>query len=201
MTKKKRSIREPSFTAQIEASSRPIMKMMAVRVQTALTNHINQAVYQFFHPTGQPQPSPQAQPTQGFQRVGSASNAGWFNLRMIGNVLRGKLLGMYTRQDPLSPTSASNFFQVQIVQPCKVLIGVGEDARVELAKPGDVVNLNYGPKSKDLEKLIPKIQQGAEFEVVARIAGERIKLPGGRSMNNIEIFTKLIAPSTTPPAN
>ena len=72
MTKKKHSIREPSFTAQIEASSRPIMKMMAVRVQTALTNHINQAVYQFFHPAEQPQPSPQAQPTQGFQRVDSA---------------------------------------------------------------------------------------------------------------------------------
>jgi hypothetical protein len=128
---------------------------------------------------------------EGFRRLGSVANAGWFDMKTIGNTLKGVLEGMYERKDDLNPKKVSNFFQVRITTDCQVRMGRGEDADIVTAKSGDYVNLNYGPKTKDLEKLIADISLGAVYEVFGVVAGEKIKLTGGRTMHNFEVFTKM----------
>jgi len=129
---------------------------------------------------------------EGFRRLGSVANAGWFNMKKIGNVLRGTLEGMFERKDDLRPEKKSNFFQVKLSQPCEVRIGTGEAARLVEAKVGDYVNLNYGPRTKLLEPLIPLLAQGAEFDLWGTVQSEKIKLSGGRSMHNFDLFSKPI---------
>lgn len=132
---------------------------------------------------------------EGFRRVGSVANAGWFNMKKVGNTIQGKLEGMYQRKDELNPKKVSNFFQIQLSADCEVRLGRGEEAQVVVAKAGEFANLNYGPKTKDLESLIPQILQGAEFEIYGTVAGDKIKLTGGRTMHNFEVFTKMtVAP-------
>jgi hypothetical protein len=127
---------------------------------------------------------------EGFRRVGSVANAGWYNQKKIGNVCQGKLENMYERKDDLSPTGMSKFFQVQVTQDCEVRDGRGEDAKVVSVKAGEYVNVNHGPKTKELEKYIPQILQGAEFEVYIVVLGDKIKLKGGKSMHNIDVMVK-----------
>jgi len=128
---------------------------------------------------------------EGFRRLGSVANAGWFDMKTIGNTLKGVLEGMYERKDDLNPKKVSNFFQVRIGTDCQVRMGRAEDAQIVTAKAGDYVNLNHGPKTKDLEKLIADINLGAVYEVFGVVAGEKIKLTGGRTMHNFEVFTKM----------
>ena len=135
--------------------------------------------------------SPVVSAPEGFRRLGSVANAGWFDMKTIGNTLAGALEGMYERKDDLNPKKVSNFFQVRITAPCQVRMGRAEDAQIVEAKAGDYVNLNYGPKTKDLEKLIADISLGATYEVFGVVAGEKIKLTGGRTMHNFEVFTKM----------
>jgi hypothetical protein len=127
---------------------------------------------------------------EGFRRLGSVANAGWFNMKKIGNVLQGSLEGMFERKDDLRPEKKSNFFQIKITRPCEVRIGTAEAARLVEAKVGDSVNVNYGPRTKLLEPLIPLLAQGAEFDVWGTVLSEKIKLSGGRSMHNFDLFTK-----------
>jgi hypothetical protein len=101
----------------------------------------------------------------GFRRMGCVSNAGWFVMKKIGNVLHGTLEGMYEHRDDLRPEGRINFFQIKLMQPCEVRMGTGEAARVVEAKVGDIVNVHCGPKTKLLEPLIPLLARGAEFEV------------------------------------
>ena len=132
---------------------------------------------------------------EGFRRVGSVANAGWFNMKMVGNTVQGVLEGMYQRKDDLNPKKVSDFFQIRLTADCEVRMGRGEEAQIAMAKAGEFVNLNYGPKTKDLAQLVPQILQGAEFEVYGTVAGEKIKLTGGRTMHNFEVFTKMtVAP-------
>lgn len=128
---------------------------------------------------------------EGFRRLGSVANAGWFDQKTVGNTLHGVLEGMYERKDDLNPAKKSKFFQLKLLAPCEVRDGRGEDAKVITVEEGAYVNLNYGPKSKDLEALIPEIHQGAEYEVYAVVMGEKIKLTGGRSMHNLDVGVKL----------
>ena len=132
---------------------------------------------------------------EGFRRVGSVANAGWFNMKKVGNTLQGVLEGMFQRKDDLNPKKVSNFFQIRLTADCEVRMGRGEEAQIAVAKAGEYANLNYGPKTKDLEQLIGQILQGAEFEVYGIVAGDKIKLTGGRTMHNFEVFTKMtVAP-------
>ena len=55
-----------------------------------------------------------------------------------------------------------------------------------------MVNLNYGPKTKDLESLIPSIMAGAEYEVWIHVQGEKFKISGGRTMWDIDVQSKII---------
>jgi hypothetical protein len=138
---------------------------------------------------------------EGFQRSGSANAIGWFNMGKLGNILRGQLLGMFERKDQLrAETGKSNFFQVQITDECEVRIDRGEDATFVMAKAGDVVNVNYGPKTKTWEVLIGDIKRGAVYEVYGVIAGSKVKLDGGRTMHNFDVFQKMVkAPSADSP--
>jgi len=132
---------------------------------------------------------------EGFRRVGSVANAGWFNMKKVGNTIQGVLEGMYQRKDDLNPKKVSNFFQIKLSADCEVRMGRGEEAQIAIAKAGEYANLNYGPKTKDLEQLIGQILQGAEFEIYGTVAGDKIKLTGGRTMHNFEVFTKMtVAP-------
>jgi hypothetical protein len=132
-----------------------------------------------------------ARAPEGFRRVGSVANAGWFNMKKVGNVLHGVLQGMYQRKDDLNPKGESKFFQVQLLADCEVRMGKGEEAALVMAKVGEFVNLNYGPKTKDLESYVTQIMQGATFEVYAVVAGDKIKLTGGRTMHNLDVATKM----------
>jgi hypothetical protein len=130
---------------------------------------------------------------EGFQRSGSANAVGWFNMGKIGNTLHGVLIGMFERKDKLrADTGKSNFFQVKISQECEVRIERGEDATMVMAKPGDVVNINYGPKTKPWETLIGDIKRGAEYEVLGCIIGAKAKLDGGRTMHNFDVYQKMM---------
>jgi len=132
---------------------------------------------------------------EGFRRVGSVANAGWFNMKKVGNILQGVLEGMYQRKDEQNPKGQSKFFQIRLSADCEVRMGRGEEAQITMAKAGEYVNLNYGPKTKDLEDYIPQIMQGATFEIYGVVAGDKIKLTGGRTMHNFEVFTNMtVAP-------
>jgi hypothetical protein len=133
---------------------------------------------------------------EGFQRSGSANAVGWFNMGKLGNTLRGILIGQFKRKDQLRAEGTSDFFQVQIKEPCEVRSERGEDAKMIQANPGDVVNVNYGPKTKGWESLMGDIKRGAEYEVFGRIIGTKVKLQAGKTMHNFDVFHKMIsAPS------
>lgn len=128
---------------------------------------------------------------EGFRRVVSVANAGWFNMKKVGNILSGSFEGMFSRKDDLNPKKMSNFFQFQLTEPCEVRLGRGEDAMISQANIGDFVNVNYGPKTKELENLVPTLIEGAKYDVYGVVAGEKIKLTGGRTMHNFEVFTRM----------
>jgi hypothetical protein len=127
---------------------------------------------------------------EGFRRMGSVANAPWFALKK-GNVLHGVLENVYERRDERSKTGTSRFFQLRLIAPCEVRTGLTADFKILRAAVGSVVNLNYGPKSKLLEGLIPSILEGAEYETWIYV-GDKLEIGGGRTMWNIEIYSKLI---------
>lgn len=131
---------------------------------------------------------------EGFQLSGSDNAVGWFNQQKIGNTLRGSLIGMFERPDQLRKEGTSKFFQVRVSQPCEVRADRGDDATMVEAKAGDVVNVNYGPKTKNWEDLVADIKRGAEYEVIGCIVGDKVKLSGGRNMHNLKVGERLVRP-------
>lgn len=131
-----------------------------------------------------------ARPPEGFKRLGSVTNAPWFSLKE-GNILYGVLENVYARPDERAPKTkdgkmgSSKFFQVKLLEGCEVRTGRGEDAKVARANPGDVVNLNYGPKTKALEPLCPQILQGAEYHVWIKVL-KKFKISAGRTMWDLD---------------
>jgi len=136
------------------------------------------------------------QAPEGFQRSGSANAVGWFDMTTVGNKIHGELIGMFRRKDQLRQEGVSDFFQVLISEPCQVRADRGEEAKIVEAKAGDVVNVNYGPKTKPWETLISDIKRGAKYEVLGCIIGGKVKLNGGKTMHNFDVYQKMIqAPS------
>lgn len=130
----------------------------------------------------------------GFQRSGSANAVGWWVQSEAGNVLSGKLLGMFKRKDQLRQEGSSKFFQVLIDQPTKVRAERGTEAHEVEAQPGDVVNVNYGPKTSPWEDFMSDIKRGAEFVVWCVAKGRKIKIGGGRTMHDIDVRHRMITP-------
>ena len=129
---------------------------------------------------------------EGFQRSGSANAVGWFNMAKPGNTLHGVLVGMFSRKDKLREDGTSNFFQVTVSQECEVRSERGDEAKMVMAKPGDVVNVNYGPKTKPWADLVGDLKRGAVYEVIGCIIGGKVKLDGGRTMHNFDVYQKMI---------
>ena len=131
---------------------------------------------------------------EGFVRSGSANAVGWFDQGTIGNVVAGNLIGMFSRKDALRTEGTSNFFQVEITQECQVRVERGEEAHMETAPKGSIINVNYGPKTKPWQKLCEQIDRGASYEVYGVIAGSKIKISAGRTMHNFEVMHKMTRP-------
>ena len=54
------------------------------------------------------------------------------------------------------------------------------------AEVGAVVNLNYGPKTKTLEPLVPEILRGAEYQVWVACGG-KFGITKGRTMWDLDV--------------
>lgn len=129
-----------------------------------------------------------ARAPEGFVRVGAVADAPWFVLE-TGNVLQGKLLGVFTREDKRSKTGKSKFFQVELSEPCRVREGRGEDAIIREGVSGEIVNLNYTPLTKMLEDNCREILAGAEYDVYAPV-GKKKDLANGNTMWLIDTHVK-----------
>lgn len=132
-----------------------------------------------------------ARPPKNLARVGSVANAPWFNLAE-GNVLHGVLENVYERPDERSRSGKSKFFQILLTEPAEVRSGRGNDAELVMAEVGTVVNLNYGPKTKELEKFIPDILRGAKFEVWCHVDGPKFDIGKRQSMWPIDVRAGMI---------
>lgn len=122
------------------------------------------------------------------RRLGTATAVGWF-LLVEGNVLVGRLLGGYERRDPLQPLGTSRFYQVELLRTARVRAGWGEEARNVVARAGEVVNVNFGPKTRAWDALLPEIQAGAEYEVGVRCK-DKVPLTAGRSVHDMDVFAR-----------
>lgn len=135
----------------------------------------------------------------GYQRSGSANAVGWWNQAKAANVLSGKLVGMFERKDQLRQEGTSKFFQVELDQPCEVRAERGDDAKMVQANVGDVVNVNFGPKTKAWESFMSDIKQGAVYAVWANPSGKKVKISSGRSMHDIDARHMLVTPPSDVP--
>lgn len=151
----------------------------------------------------------------GMVRTSSVANAPWWHLKE-GNALYGRLLNMYTRPDERSKSGKSNFFQIELLDwvdkesgevygyyfdtkngvevPTEVRIGRGKGATFEQVPAGSIINVNYGPKTKDWEPLIQDIYRGAEYRVLALITGPKFEIRNAQTMWPIDTFHEQITP-------
>jgi len=126
---------------------------------------------------------------EGFVSLTSVADAPWVELK-AGNVVQGKLLGMYDREDKRNKkTGRSNFFQILLSAPCSVRVGRGEKVQITTAKAGDVVSLNHNPHTAKLEPACDKILKGAEYQVFVKIEG-KINLQNGNTMWNMPPYAR-----------
>jgi hypothetical protein len=135
-------------------------------------------------------------PPEGMRRSGTATAVGWFNLGLVGNTLSGTLTGIYERPDQLRKEGTSEFFQVQIDQSCEVRSERGDDAKMVEAKPGDFVNVNFGPKTRPWKEYCRDIRRGAVYKVWGQVKSSKIKLSAGRTMHNFETFDQMVKAPT-----
>lgn len=119
-------------------------------------------------------------------RVGSVANAPWFHLK-AGNICHGYLENVYERPDDRAKGGRSKFFQIELLEACEVRDGRGKDAEIITVPAGTIVNLNYGPKTKELEKFVPQILQGAQYEVSCYVEGEKFSIGKGQTMWPIDV--------------
>lgn len=129
---------------------------------------------------------------QGFVRIGAVADAPYFLLE-AGNVVHGKLLGIFKRPDKRSKAEdgMSKFYQVELLSPCKVREGRGDDVEVREGAVGEIINLNYNPKTKELEPLCQEMLAGALYEVYAPCLG-KIELANTNTMWNFDVSVKQI---------
>ena len=132
-------------------------------------------------------------PPKGMVRVGSVSNAPWFELAN-GNRLYGKLINIFERPDERAKLKRSKFYQVELLAPCQVRRGRGREAEIDTAEVGEVVNLNHGPKTKDFEPLIEQVMRGAQFNVYVGVTGEKFDIGKGQTMWPLDCRMEMVRP-------
>ena len=127
----------------------------------------------------------QAMP-KGYRRRSAVTDAPWFTNK-VGNVAHGKLLGRYIMTGVEPPRA---YYQVELVAPCTVTVGRGDDAEEEEAAAGDVVNVGENFKLKCLKEVeVPELLAGAEYNVWIDIQ-KKIKLKGGKTMWVIDVASR-----------
>lgn len=125
----------------------------------------------------------------GFRRVNSVTDAPWVK-GQEGNVVFGKLINRYGMQGQQLPGSSGHYYQVELLEPCAVTKGKGDDAEVVEAAAGDIVNLGENKQIASLKDVvIPEINAGADYQVFIKFKN-KIKISGGRTMWNIEVHSK-----------
>jgi hypothetical protein len=130
---------------------------------------------------------------KGFRNLGSVTADCWFALKP-GNVIQGKLLGCYSRDDKRTKSGKSEFFQIVLTEPCECRYGRGEKVSFKMAPVGSTVNLNCNTKTEVLKDLIPDLMRGAEYEVWVHCI-KKITLQNGNTMWDImPSANQLVAP-------
>lgn len=141
----------------------------------------------------------------GFRDLGSVQAEAWFALKE-GNVMQGKLLGMYEMRDDRSkkPGAMKKFFQVEITEPGTIgRYGTGEAAVEQEAPVGAILNLNYGVKTMVLETLITNILNNGVYHVWIH-CGKKLNLRNKNTMWDIRCKSQqmrapmALAPSELP---
>jgi hypothetical protein len=130
--------------------------------------------------TSTPSASNMARLPEGFTALGSVSADAWVSLEE-GNVVQGKLLGVFSRDDKRSKTGKSEFFQIETTTETQARYGKGQKAVVKTAPAGSTLNLNCGPKTAVLKDLLPDVRRGAEFLIYVHV-GEKEDLANGNTM-------------------
>ena len=121
-----------------------------------------------------------------FVRVGSVADVPWVALEE-GNVVQGHLLGLYTRDDDRAKSGKSQFFQVELTEPCRVREGRGEDAQIRQASAGETVNLNHNPRTAAMDPYCKELLAGAKYEV--RVVNQGLmNLKNGNTMWNFDVY-------------
>lgn len=134
-------------------------------------------------------------PPANMARIGSVANAPWWHIKN-GALLQGELENMYDRPDERAKSGRSKFFQIKLSEDTEARLGRGDKAKMIVAKAGSVVNLNYGPKTKDLEKFIDPIIRGAKYNVWIYCDGDKMDIGRGQTMWPLDVH----ATQTRPPA-
>jgi hypothetical protein len=151
----------------------------------------------------------------GMVRTSSVANAPWWHLK-AGTGVYGRLLNMYERPDERAKSGKSKFFQIELLEwvdkesgevhdyyfdpkngtevPTEVRIGRGKGATFEVVPMGTIINVNYGPKTKDWEPLVQDIYRGAEYRVLALITGEKFEIRNAQTMWPIDTFHEQVKP-------
>jgi len=137
-----------------------------------------------------PAPSNIARLPEGFTRLGSVTAEAWFSLEP-GNVMQGKLLGVFERADKRSKTGKSEFFQVELTTETQARYGRGQKATVKTAAVGSILNLNCGPKTSVLKDLMPDIRRGGDYEVYVNCK-EKIDLQNGNTMWDMDVGSNML---------
>lgn len=120
---------------------------------------------------------------KGFRNLGSVTADCWFALKP-GNIIQGKLLGCYSRDDKRAKNGKSEFFQIVLTEPCECRYGRGEKASFKMAPIGATVNLNCNTKTEVLKDLTADMMRGAEYEVHVHCI-KKVELQNGNTMWNM----------------
>jgi hypothetical protein len=132
----------------------------------------------------------------GFRRVNSVSDAPWVK-GQEDNVVFGKLINRYAMQGQQLPGSSNHYYQIELLEPCTVTKGKGDDAEIMEAAAGDVVNLGENKQIASLKDVvIPEINAGAEYQAWIKFKN-KIKISGGRTMWMIDIHSKKLRAPTS----
>lgn len=124
----------------------------------------------------------------GFTPVTSTDARGWWRPEP-GVPIMGRLIGRFTM------SNGRAFYQVKIaaeVENVSIIVGRSNDAKVETAEPGDIVNFD---ERKAIESLRPYAESDGIYDVWL-MPGEKITLPNSNTFWPIDVAQKqLRAPS------
>jgi hypothetical protein len=131
---------------------------------------------------------------KGMQQINAVSDAPWFEMK-AGAVLYAKLLSREVMQDEDNRA----YFQLELLEPADARYGKGDDARVDTASKGAIVNLNETAQTRNLtEKSVPNVNAGAIVHVWMLVKS-KIKLSAGRTMWDLDLRHEMKSPPKTRP--